>query len=162
VAGNSKQAQLKNLKPVLVAMSTTNNADLLRIQFISWLILLSASDMLHPIYVSAVSSRISHTTIEADRRRTLEIFQREQTAPLKDDEDLVSTVSPNFISMQPWDAATLVSEVRRTLQSNAACAANPVCAAAGLADDCCPTSSGMFLMCCSQTTPPGAIGFYIF
>jgi hypothetical protein len=44
---------------------------------------------------------------------------------------------------------------RRSLQAVAACSAYPVCAAAGLVNDCCPTSDGVILGCCDVTSSPG-------
>lgn len=45
---------------------------------------------------------------------------------------------------------------RRTQETVAACSAYPACAAAGLVNDCCPTSQGVFLGCCDVTSSPGS------
>jgi hypothetical protein len=44
---------------------------------------------------------------------------------------------------------------RKAQQAVAACSAYPACAAAGLVNDCCPTSDNVFLGCCAVTSAPG-------
>ena len=164
---NSKDSRLYHMTQQQT-MSTSNSHRCLRINLITWLLLQSVSNLLKPAYISAApSSRIRLTNNNADNTRerhyhsTFELFQQQHTRTMIDNEDFTNIVSPNFISIHQSEATSFGSEVVRRTQSNAACSANPECAAAGLADDCCPTSAGMFLMCCSQTTPPGEFGFLI-
>ena len=129
-----------------------------RITQMSLLLLYCGSNILNP--VASLSSQTRRTDKEADiREGYYEPLVVRQSSVVKQHDEVVPFVrSPNLISIhhQPSEAVTYDSEVRRT-QSNAACSANPECAAAGLVDDCCPTSSGMFLSCCPQTLPPGAL-----
>jgi hypothetical protein len=130
-------------------------------KFISYFVVYSTFSTLNQAYVSAEPSRMRQTSNRADLRgryyNTMEMLQRRNTAArTREDGDLSSSSSLNFISVHQSEATSFDTDVatRRT-QASAACAANPVCAAAGLVDDCCPTRAGMFLECCSQTDPPG-------
>ena len=131
----------------------------MRITQISVLLLHSGSTFFNHACVSASSSLIRGTNDRAGAREGY--YQAsvvtERSKAMHQDGDMPLITSPNFLSnhIQHSEVVTYGSIARRT-QANAACSANPVCAASGLADDCCPTSSGMFLLCCSQTEPPGA------
>lgn len=130
-----------------------------RIAHMSLLLLCFGSNTLNP--VASLSSQTRRTDKEADiRDGYYETLVVRQSSEVKKQLDAVVPFvrSPNLISIhnQPSEAVIYDSEVRRT-QVNTACSANPECAAAGLVDDCCPTSSGMFLSCCPQTLSPGAL-----
>lgn len=130
-----------------------------RITQMSLLLLYCGSNILNP--VASLSSQTRHTDNEANiREGYYETLVVRQSSAVKQHDEVVPFVrSPNLISIhhQPSEAVAYDSEVRRTQSNAAACSANPECAAAGLVDDCCPTSSGMFLSCCPQTLPPGAL-----
>ena len=146
VGHNSKHSRLYHIQ---TRTMSTSHAQFLRVNVMRWLFLYTASNLLNEIYVSAESSN----------NRAAETVQYQQTAEMKADQDLPSIQSPSFRSIQQQhqsEVATFGLEVRRIQGNVAACSANPVCAAAGLVDDCCPTSAGMVLSCCSQTSPPGA------
>ena len=133
-----------------------------RITKMSLLLLYSGFNTMNQ--VTALSSQTRRTNKEADISEGYDVTLVESPGKRSEtklyNEDIPSVRSPNFIStyIQQSEAATFDSEVRRT-QTNAACSANPECAAAGLVNDCCPTSSGMFLLCCSSTLSPGACLF---
>jgi hypothetical protein len=74
--------------------------------------------------------------------------------------DPPSNISPNLLVLVPviqQSEVHLLRPKRRRTQQNAACSENPVCAAAGLVNDCCPTIDGMVLECCSLTLPPSKL-----
>ena len=48
---------------------------------------------------------------------------------------------------------TTTTTAATAASSSATCSAHPDCAARRLAGDCCPTSTGVFLYCCSDASP---------
>lgn len=153
VGQSSRHSRLCHIQKRRMSIS---HAHLLRVNVMRWLLLYSASNLFNQIYVSAESSN----------NRAADIDQHQQIATMNVDEDLPVILSPSFRSIQQQhqsEVATFGSEVRRIQANAVACSANPACAAAGLVDDCCPTSTGMFLSCCTQTSPPGAFFcFWVF
>ena len=138
---NARMYGGKNSKQLQITMST-NSAHRFQIKVIGWLLLYSTSVMVNQVvHVSAEPSRMHYTNSKADTRNehydTLEILQRRQHAATgEDDGEFSPVISPSFISIQQSEVATSLGSEMRRLQANAACAANPVCAAAGLAGNC--------------------------